>query len=605
MLKYYKYKILHLLHLISPAKYKQKTAKYTADYKAIARSKLFDKKWYLKNNPDVAKSHADPIDHYLRIGWKEKRNPHPKFNGNKYLSDYPDIAQEGLCPLAHYVRWGKKEGRTSSINECQYHPYGIFYRAMRIFARAILKKYIQKNKKAKILVHLHLYYASAWYEIKEYLRNLSPYNYDLIVTYIRETKDLDVLNDIKSYKPDSLLILCSNQGFDIGPFFQIINNQDLSNYDIIYHLHTKSLAGRKGRFAYNRIFVTNSWFRQLFSGCLGVFNTHIGINALLNKPNTGIICAKNLQFIDKPYTQKLIEEYAKRLNVKVHPDYIFIGGSCCAYRANIVEKFKQLNINENYFETSVRSVFNRAHALERIMTIITLNAGYTIYGLPTLHNNHSLRVKLINYKKNLHLKHISSHFHPYGITDVKPFELNIHSGLLCNFFTGFYKKQKIFIKYGGINDIVQNEFEMQNLAHELLPTNINKVVIAKKEVPFIATEYQNGWNLQQMIDFGLSTSEKDIIINQLQLLKSAIAKWSYIHRDIRPANLIYDGKRLFLIDFQFMCKQSSEGKIEEIPYITNHPNIIKTLGKEYYNAANHQWNDITAIDKIIEEIKTS
>src|SRR5690606_26678174 len=39
----------------------------------------FDAEYYLANNPDVARAHADPLLHFCRHGWKELRNPSPDF----------------------------------------------------------------------------------------------------------------------------------------------------------------------------------------------------------------------------------------------------------------------------------------------------------------------------------------------------------------------------------------------------------------------------------------------------------------------------------------------------------------------------------------------
>ena len=104
-----------MFHLISKRKYKKKTACYqfmkTEEYKAVAKSKLFDKQWYLSKNPDVKKSGIDPIEHYLKFGWKEARECTPYFDGNEYLRMYPDVAKANVNPLVHWELYGKKEGR--------------------------------------------------------------------------------------------------------------------------------------------------------------------------------------------------------------------------------------------------------------------------------------------------------------------------------------------------------------------------------------------------------------------------------------------------------------------------------------------------------------
>ena len=88
--------------------------KYTPEYRAIAKSPLFDAKWYLEHNPDVAAAKADPVEHYLTIGWKEDRPTTPYFDGKAYLQMYPDVAEADMNPLAHYELFGKKEGRKSN-----------------------------------------------------------------------------------------------------------------------------------------------------------------------------------------------------------------------------------------------------------------------------------------------------------------------------------------------------------------------------------------------------------------------------------------------------------------------------------------------------------
>lgn len=77
----------------------------------IKKSKLFDKKWYLAKNPDVAAANVDPVFHYLQHGWREGRNPSPKFDNNAYLADNPDVAAANACPLIHYINFGFSEGR--------------------------------------------------------------------------------------------------------------------------------------------------------------------------------------------------------------------------------------------------------------------------------------------------------------------------------------------------------------------------------------------------------------------------------------------------------------------------------------------------------------
>lgn len=75
---------------------------------------LFDEKWYLKNNQDVAQSGIDPFEHYLEYGLKENRNPNEYFDILWYVANNEDIKLEGLNPVEHYWRYGGFEGRDPS-----------------------------------------------------------------------------------------------------------------------------------------------------------------------------------------------------------------------------------------------------------------------------------------------------------------------------------------------------------------------------------------------------------------------------------------------------------------------------------------------------------
>ena len=72
---------------------------------------LFDTRYYLSHNPDVAAAHIDPLQHYEQYGWKEGRDASASFSTNKYLAAYVDVRAAGLDPLLHYVSYGQPEGR--------------------------------------------------------------------------------------------------------------------------------------------------------------------------------------------------------------------------------------------------------------------------------------------------------------------------------------------------------------------------------------------------------------------------------------------------------------------------------------------------------------
>ena len=81
---------------------------------------LFDSKFYLENNPDVAVAVArgtvsSAFDHYRKIGKFENRNPNALFDASYYLDTNTDVAVSaklnGFSGADHFIRFGQFERR--------------------------------------------------------------------------------------------------------------------------------------------------------------------------------------------------------------------------------------------------------------------------------------------------------------------------------------------------------------------------------------------------------------------------------------------------------------------------------------------------------------
>ncbi len=97
-------KIIHAPRDISRRVRRRKQRQSRKDhYQLIANSELFDQKWYLSQNPDVAEAGVDPVWHYLHYGGFEGRAPGPCFDSALYLQQRPDLSATRINPLAHYA----------------------------------------------------------------------------------------------------------------------------------------------------------------------------------------------------------------------------------------------------------------------------------------------------------------------------------------------------------------------------------------------------------------------------------------------------------------------------------------------------------------------
>ncbi|EHX8970610.1 glycoside hydrolase family 99-like domain-containing protein [Escherichia coli] len=81
-------------------------------YKELLKaSELFDSEWYKKTYPDVAYLDMDPVEHYLKYGWRMLRDPSTEFSTKFYLKFNSDVKDAGVNPLIHYLTQGINEGR--------------------------------------------------------------------------------------------------------------------------------------------------------------------------------------------------------------------------------------------------------------------------------------------------------------------------------------------------------------------------------------------------------------------------------------------------------------------------------------------------------------
>jgi len=72
----------------------------------------FDAAYYCERYPDILNFSGTPLEHYLRHGWTEGRDPSAGFSTSGYLAANPDVTASGFNPLAHFLEYGSAEGRT-------------------------------------------------------------------------------------------------------------------------------------------------------------------------------------------------------------------------------------------------------------------------------------------------------------------------------------------------------------------------------------------------------------------------------------------------------------------------------------------------------------
>ncbi|MGO4622641.1 glycosyltransferase [Ensifer sp. 2TAB8] len=81
------------------------------DFHAVRVSPFFDEQYYRETYRDMRAMERGHAKHFCRYGWREGRNPGPLFDLEWYVEQNSDIRQRGINPLVHYLRDGFFERR--------------------------------------------------------------------------------------------------------------------------------------------------------------------------------------------------------------------------------------------------------------------------------------------------------------------------------------------------------------------------------------------------------------------------------------------------------------------------------------------------------------
>lgn len=347
----------------------------------IKKSRLFNRRWYENRyHEDISERKMDPLIHYMVYGWKKGFDPSKKFCTKTYLNTYDDVKNANVCPLLHYLTKGINENRKIYKVKKNIYKSGstLFSQFKRKFYQFVYREDIAKHSEVKIAVHVHLYYEEFWYEIKNYLKNLEVYKFDLFITCVNAISD-EISSDINNFKNDVKIIRVRNVGFDLGPFIYVLRSCYLYDYDVIFKIHTKRDV--KPLNYYGVYMQGGEWRHLSYNSLLNERNVHLTINKLVEHKDVGMVAYKDfITGIDSVYnkekTIKTMEEYG----FSVPQDYLYIIGTMFASKGCVFKEMIAKKVSYYDFEQAKRGCFTRAHSFERILCLNTIAQGYSIVG---------------------------------------------------------------------------------------------------------------------------------------------------------------------------------------------------------------------------------
>ena len=226
-----------------------------------------------------------------------------------------------------------------------------------------------------ILVHLHMFYAEMWPELKECLKNVLPYPHEIFVTAVEPLPEIE--KDAKSLSNHVYFDVVENRGFDVGPFIWLLNKVNLDDYSYIIKLHSKRDVPQ-GMLINGYDVGLNKWrqyllkFMKNLPQCLQLFE----INATL-----GMISDYHLIVKDKMANPLIVKENEKLLQQLKLPieTFSYISGTMFVTRAKLFIPLKNLYLGIKDFEVSRRKTTDKLpYALEMLFGNIIVAQGFAI-----------------------------------------------------------------------------------------------------------------------------------------------------------------------------------------------------------------------------------
>ena len=236
-------------------------------------------------------------------------------------------------------------------------------------------------KDRKLLVIFHIYYHEHVDYYLDKIKNINGCEWDLLVTYVAYSSVTE--QKVRAIKPNASFFEVDNVGYDVWPFIRVMQEKDLSGYDYVLKIHTKSVS-RNGRDKLNGILVNGTVWRDLLVDAL--LKSPERFRRCLRKiscnPKCGVLCS--YEFIIKvenilPEDTFLLEDEEMRIGIDLSADK-FCAGTIFLARVDALKRLKTIEFTRDMWVGELRSGARGtlAHVYERIVCLLVREAGYKV-----------------------------------------------------------------------------------------------------------------------------------------------------------------------------------------------------------------------------------
>ncbi len=233
---------------------------------------------------------------------------------------------------------------------------------------------------SRVAAVVHVYYPDLVPQIVEALHSV-PVPFDVLVTNASEVelgpKQFEAPN------ADRIVVLpVRNLGRDIAPMVWLANAGYLDPYDLVLKVHTKASSWREDHPTLEG--TGESWRDALLGDLLGSAD-HVSriLEAFDKDPSIGCVTADGSVVGPEHWgsNEHTLSELLKRIGLKIsHDDLEFAAGSMYWIRGFLLQGLRSLAMGpEDFEEESGQIDGTTAHAIERLVGVVTEEAGYGTY----------------------------------------------------------------------------------------------------------------------------------------------------------------------------------------------------------------------------------
>ncbi len=234
----------------------------------------------------------------------------------------------------------------------------------------------------RILVHLHLYYLNQLDEILNRLQNLQGLNFDLYVTMVNKSPAAE--QKIKQFKPDTHILQVANQGYDIGPFIEVLHSLNLDNYDYVLKIHTKGTAAENYTRINGKRLNNKLWNRLLFDALLfSEEQVHNNLRQLANA-DIGMLSSAYLITDDKKLYEQFLPQINEILQAESLPQvdtFSFVAGTMFWAKASLFKPLQKYRLADFPVTDGKIKEGTLAHCFERLFGAVAQAQGLKLYGV--------------------------------------------------------------------------------------------------------------------------------------------------------------------------------------------------------------------------------